>query len=69
MNNVIASIYTYNNGQDEISFNRGGPRDWYVWSTSRQKRLATYRTRAALMAAYVNSNNTDGPHGCADLRL
>ena len=66
---MIAEKHTYDNGQSRVEFCRGGARDWFVWSVKRGERLATYRTRRELIAAYRRSDNSDGPYGCAALRL
>jgi hypothetical protein len=66
---VFGQLYYYDGGQALAEFRRGGANDWFVWSPKRGQRLATYRTKKELMAAYDRSNNTDGGYGCALLHL
>lgn len=61
-------LYVYDNGQSIVRFTGSG-RDWYVWSEKRQVRLATYKTRKELRAAFERSNNDNGAYGCAKLDL
>lgn len=66
----LGQIYAYDNGQSLIRFMRGADcRDWFVWSEKRQQRLASFRTRRELEAAWEKSNNRDGAYGCAALCL
>ena len=66
---ILGKLYYYDGGQCLAEFRRGAEKDWFVWSPKRGQRLATYRTRKELMAAYDRSNNTDGGYGCALLHL
>lgn len=66
---ILGKLYYYDGGQCLAEFRRGDEKDWFVWSPKRGQRLATYRTKKELMAAYDRSNNTDGGYGCALLHL
>ena len=65
---TLGYVYEYSNGQSRVTFERGGARDWFIWSEKRQERLATFSTRRELEAAYRASVNDDGPYGCAVIR-
>ena len=66
---ILGKLYYYDGGQCLAEFRRGDEKDWFVLAPKRGQRLATYRTRKELMAAYDRSNNTDGGYGCALLHL
>lgn len=67
---VIGSVYTYDNGRARIEFCWDGQaRDGYAWSVKRQRRLASFRTRREVQAAFDLSNNSEGAYGCARLSL
>ncbi len=67
---IIGSVCEYDNGQARVEFIwDGAARDGYAWSVQRQVRLADYRTRRDVAAAYARSDNNDGAYGCARLDL
>jgi len=66
---TIRKLYVYDNGRSLVEFSRGDARDWYVWSPRLGQRLATYRTRKELLAAYDRSAAQTDQYGMAILSL
>lgn len=65
----IGKVYTYDNGRELVRFEWEGHGDGYAWSEKRKLRLAEYKTLRAVKRAFQASDNSDGPYGCAVLRL
>ena len=69
-NTLIGALYHYENGQARVEFHWDGrSRDGYVWSVKLGQRLASYRTRHEVEAAYRRSDNSAGAYGCVHLVL
>lgn len=58
----------YDNGEATANYSRGGPRDYYLWSVTRQVRLRSWR-RAQDMWAHAAETLRRGPDRYGLVRL
>ena len=65
---IVGEVKIYRNGTQLVRFIWDG-KSGYAWNESEQFRIAEYRTKKDIEAAFFASDNTDGAYGCARLYL